>query len=244
MSKFKFTPAVLALGVLLQIISACSTRTIEYSLKKITPAEESSLKHLTLNLQVFSDQRKTLEKNNVLFKHPLKQTPAEQAWYWNSELRYKTPVCEGLTNMLAMHLQTKNSFKAITINAPEQADYSVEGELNFFYAAQQPAKAGAVLVVASYIPIFTIPAIVLLSLEKSHTVVVIEIKNLKIFNRHHDLVYQTELKERYERRCHSRGGAKAVYRNANHMLSEYNEFLVRIFENEISKADFAAQKNN
>lgn len=218
---------------LFSLIFSCScviNKPIKYATDNIAQSSNYNLKSLNFTIVDFEDKRKEVKENLILFEKTRNCRVNKQHICINSEFHYhKEPVNKQITNQLIEHLRQRKTFKSVTLNNKDSADYYMTGNLRCFFSIEEYSDQA----VAAAIILGPLASIGF----KTGGIVAIELTDLKIFDKNNKLIKQIDSFRRdYEFEANADIDCWSVFNNANLKLKDYfDDFIINI-EDEILNA--------
>jgi hypothetical protein len=199
-------------------LASCTTQKIAYKTDTIQP--KASTIPVSVNIKLF-DERQNNFSNEILFAKS-RQTKFEgKTMCFNSERHYKKgTVANQFTAQIAKHLNQQKVFNAVNSTTDTVADYYVTGDLTSFHGMQE--FSAAAYVGGQY---GLIGALATMNI-KTPANIVIEIKNLKLYNKDRELIKEIgNFSKDYAEDLRVDGYCWCIYQNINQKLIDFNNSL-------------------
>lgn len=202
---------------------------IKYKLKNIEANSEKSLSELVFDVEYFLDKRNETIDNMILFANPRNTKIDGVNACVNSERHYKkSPVTVQLVEALNKHLIKRNTFKRALVNKKDSADFYITASL-FQFSSKQVLSSAAVVGAQ-----FGLIGALATANAKTYGKVVIELRDIKLFNRKHELLKDIgKFRREYEGDFHADANCWCAFDNINAKLREYNTEFINLIEKEI-----------
>ncbi|TAE83712.1 MAG: hypothetical protein EAY81_08305 [Bacteroidetes bacterium] len=224
---------------LLTLFSSCVlNKRIVYKTTDIQLNEEPKLSSIVLNIEEFSDKRKDSSENAIFFGTHKEYDENKQVFCINAERHYKkAPVNKQISNLLVEHLIKTGSFKNVVLNNKDSADYSVRGNLTYFYGKQEYSMAALVG------SAFGLIGAIATANETTKGKVIFELTDLKIYDRNNQVVADIgTFRKEFSGEMHADASCWCIYDNVNTKLKVYFTQLITLIETELE--DYTAKKSN
>jgi phenylpyruvate tautomerase PptA (4-oxalocrotonate tautomerase family) len=142
------------------LIGCALNQPIRYKISDITPSTVTQLKDVTLSVELFTDNRRSVSENEIVFldgrdtniSGKIVSDEGQSKWIpgkrvcINSEKHYKKePVAKQITEAIVAHLKQRGAFKHVLVNSEAPTDFQLQGAIRQFYGQQDYSywKAGA-----------------------------------------------------------------------------------------------------
>lgn len=140
-------PGKLVLSILsFAALAGCAmNQPIRYNIGDIAPSSVTQLKEMTLSVESFSDNRRDVNDNGVVFVEGRETTIGGKRVCVNSEEHYnKEPVSMQITMAISKHLKQRAAFKDVLVDSKSSADFQLQGAIRQFYSQQDFSYTAAV----------------------------------------------------------------------------------------------------
>ena len=231
----KTTATLIALATL---FSSCTiNKKIVYKTTDIQLNEEPKLSSIVLNIEEFSDKRKDYAENTFLFESLKDFSDKEKMFCINAERHYKkSPVSKQISDLLVQHVSKTGSFKSVVLNNKDSADYSVRGNLAYFYGKQDYSMAALVG------SAFGLIGAIATANETTDGKIIFELTDLKIYDKNNQVVADIgTFRKEFVGEMHADASCWCIYNNINTKLKVYFTQLISLIETELE--DYTAKKS-
>lgn len=220
---------MLVVFVGLFMLSGCAaTQKIGYKLDDIetVKAPPPSCADIVFDVQAFEDIRQTVKENEIVFTKDKSTKKNDRTVCINSEKYYeKGAVAYQIACAISDHLNKRGSFKLVTVNKKEEADYYLTGNLKRFYGEQgysTSASAGAQ---------FGLLGALLTAGAKTKGFIVIKFTDLAIHDKSGNVLKRLDdISEKFEGDFPADAYCWCIYRNCNDKLKAVVDQLARDIE--------------
>jgi phenylpyruvate tautomerase PptA (4-oxalocrotonate tautomerase family) len=217
----------------LTMVSCKPYQKIVYNTDKLKTLEVNRVNNISLSVQTFEDIRSQSDDNT--FHLTATQWKAkingEQSCI-NSDVLYKTPATEQITDIFAQHLAKKMPQIRVFTNQKEQADYYLEAKVKHFYGIQKFSTSAAVGAQFGLIGALATAS------AKTNGTIIIELTDIKVFDRQNNLITSVgDLRKEYEGEFPADANCYCIYQNINQKLSEFNDELIGLLSLEIQNRE-------
>ena len=216
--------------LMLVLLMGCKiNKPIKYKLKNIDINTEKNLAEVVFDIEYFLDKRNETIDNMILFANPKNTKIDGINACVNSERHYKkSPVTVQFVETLNKHLIKRNTFKRALVNKKDSADFYITASL-FQFSSKQVLSNAAVVGAQ-----FGLIGALATANTKSYGKIVIELKDIKLFNAKDELVKDLgKFRKEYEGDFHADANCWCAYDNINTKLKEYNSEFINLIEKEI-----------
>lgn len=215
-------------------------KNIYYDTQSVLRNLDKPVKKKSICILTFNDIRKDVAGNEIYIQKPREIYENKEIYCINSELHYrKVPVAQQMAWMLADHLTKRGTFKNVTVNKKDSADYIIECNLARITGKQHLPKVikeamaaggaiggavGGVIAGASVANI------------KSKAFVSFALTDVKIYDKDMKLLIEMgSFAKDYEEELHPDANCWCSYENVRNKLKEFYSELVFEIENRISE---------
>jgi len=227
----------LLFAIIFSFVSCTPTQKIRYDTNDIIPVSLSPIP-IAVEITEFADIREEVAENELLFKCKQNQKKIDGVKKCiNSEEFYKNDkesVSFQFSKVLAMHLNQSKVFSTtIFKDTLQTTNYYLTGKIVRFYGEQ--VFSTSALVGAQFGLIGALATSGTTSLAK----IVIEVSELKLYNREGELVkYIGDFRKEYAEELHADAYCWCIFSNMNEKLKDFNYELARKLVSELRNVSF------
>jgi len=213
---------------ILTMVSCKPFQNIAYNVDKLETMNIGN-NNPTISVQTFEDIRSQSEINSTHFTYKQWSTKINGVQSCiNSEVLYKTPVANQMTNIFVHHLSKKIPQIRVISNQKDYSDYYLEAKVKHFYGIQKFSTSAAVGAQ------FGLIGAIATAGAKTNGKIIIELTDIKLFDRRNNLIASIgDLRKEYEGDFPANANCTCIYHNVNQKLLEFNEELIGLLSLEI-----------
>lgn len=156
----RFGKLILVSLLLGGLVGCALNQPIRYKTSDITPSTVTQLKDVTLSIELFADNRRSVIENEIVFfatrdtwtRSKIVSAEGRDTWIRgkrvciNSEDHYnKEPAAKQITAAIAAHLKQRGAFKDVSVDSKTSADFQLQGAIRQFYGQQNFSYSKAAL---------------------------------------------------------------------------------------------------
>jgi len=228
------------------LVGCAINQPIRYKTSDITPSTVTQLKDVTLSVESFADNRRSVSENGIVFVDgrdtwiggKIVSVEGRDTWIRgyrvciNSEEHYnKEPAAKQITVSIAAHLKQRGAFKDVLVDSKASADFQLQGAIRQFYGQQDfsyAARAATQLGAAG-----TLSTIWM----KSPGIIKIEFTDLKLVDKSGTLVRTLKgVSKTFEGQFPVDAYCWRIYWNTNLKLKEVIDVLADDIEKNLSES--------
>lgn len=210
---------------------------IRYDVDDIKPGNISDLKNISIDIEPFVDNRKTVNENAVQFTDDHETNINGKKMCINSDKNYEQ---DSIGNQMAAaimeHLTKRGTFKQVVVGSKAAGDFYLKGELRQYFGKQEFSVGSAVGSQFGLIGALSTAGL------KTPGVIKIELTNLKLFGTGGNLVAKLDdISKIFEGDFQADAYCWAIYWNTNEKLKEVASVLIEDIEKKVLEIRRAAK---
>jgi hypothetical protein len=219
-------------------VSCAVQKTVYYDTSTVPANPNKLISKKSICILKFNDIRKDIPGNEIFIQKPKEIIENNKTYCINSEEYYKkTPLSEQMAWMLADHMTKRGTFKSVTVDKKDSADYIIECNLARITGKQHlpdeiRGRIGTSAVIGGVIGAGI--GKVSTANIKSKAIVSFAITDVKIYDKNMNLLAELgSFAKDYEEETHPDVKCMCSYDNVRDKLKDfYSEFIIEV-ENKI-----------
>jgi len=224
---------LILVGLLLSVLVGCAlNQPIRYKTSDIMPSSATQIKGITLSVESFADNRRSVSENGIVFVEGRQAMMGEKRVCINSEEHYiKEPVARQITVVVSEHLKQRGAFKDVLVDSKASADFQLQGSIRQFYSQQNFSHAKAIGAGFGLIG-----ALATMNITTTPGIIRIELTDLKLVDKNGTPVRTLkDISKTFEGEFRVDAYCWQVFRNANLKLKEVVDLLAEDIERSLSE---------